>query len=56
MCVLQLEKIHEIANISGQSPHNPEVAGSSPVSATRKPPILLGIGGFSIKKVASYFL
>ena len=36
--------------------HNPEVAGSSPVSATRKPPILLRIGGFSIKKVAGYFL
>jgi hypothetical protein len=36
-------------------PHNPEVAGSSPVSATRKPPILLKIGGFSIKKVTDHF-
>ena len=35
--------------------HNPEVAGSSPVPATKKPLILFKISGFSFEKVASHF-
>jgi hypothetical protein len=36
--------------------HNPEVAGSSPVPATKKPPFLPENGGFSFEKVADFFL
>ena len=35
--------------------HNPEVAGSSPAAATKKPLILYEISGFSIEKVRGQF-
>ena len=34
--------------------HNPEVAGSSPVPATKKPPFSPENGGFSFEKVADF--
>ena len=42
-------------NGNGATSHNPEVAGSSPAAATRKPLISYEIGGFSIEKVQRKF-
>ena len=42
-------------NDHGATSHNPEVAGSSPAAATRKPLISYEISGFSIKKVQADF-
>ena len=42
-------------NGNGAASHNPEVAGSSPAAATKKPLISYEISGFSIKKVQGQF-
>ena len=40
-------KYRGVEQLEARRAHNPEVVGSSPASATKKPPISTEIGGFS---------
>ena len=45
ICQIKCEKVRKTTEFS--SPHNPEVVGSSPASATKMPPNSSELGGFS---------